>query len=143
MSKVRRFKTNPVEIVIFSVVSLIFINSLYNLFYDHQGFHPAALSPMAANPTSEGRAPASVVQKSFKSVDLSCESNPEQDTTATKVRLAGPLCEIDAALDAAKLLRTTIINTANQFNATVFPDVSTGKFSTDYIPLNTGKNPIH
>ncbi|MGZ3707368.1 MAG: hypothetical protein ACXWPM_00700, partial [Bdellovibrionota bacterium] len=58
VSKVRRFKTNPVEIVIFSVVSLIFINSLYNLFYDHQGFHPAALSPMAANPTSEGRAPA-------------------------------------------------------------------------------------
>ena len=45
-----RFRTNPVELGIFSVVTVIFLGSLYNLFYNHTGFHPAVLSTMAANP---------------------------------------------------------------------------------------------
>ena len=139
---IKRFRINPVEVAIFSIVTLIFLNSVYNLFYDRQGFHPAALAPMAANPTSEGRSPASVGQ-SFMNLEVKCETNSEQETAAAKVRLTGALCGVGAtAADASKLLKTQIVNNANKFSATVFTDTTAGKFSTDYIPLNTGKNPI-
>jgi hypothetical protein len=139
---IRRFRVNPVEVAIFSVVTLIFLNSVYNLFYDRQGFHPAALAPMAAVPVSEGRAPASVNQ-AFANLEVKCGVNTDQDTQAAKVRLTGTLCGASAGTDGSKLLKTQIVNNANRFNATVFTDLSAGKFSTDYIPLNTGKNPIH
>jgi hypothetical protein len=141
---IKRFRANPVELAIFSVITLIFFNSVYNLFFDQQGFHPAALKPMAATPISEGRAPASAAQ-SLVNVDLRCDGNPDKDTTASKVRLTGALCGDgrQPASDATLLVKTHVVNTANQFAATVFTDVNTGKFSTDYIPLNLGRNPIH
>lgn len=141
-TQVRRFRTNPVELVIFSCITLIFFNSVYNLFYDQNGFHAAALQPMAANPASEGRSPASVAP-AFVNVDVRCDLNPDQDTAATKVRLAGGICGGAPGLDAGQLVKTQVTNTANKFAATVFTDVNAAKFSTDYIPLNLGKNPIH
>jgi len=143
---VRRFRINPVELAIFSVVTLIFLNSVYNLFYDRQGFHPTTLTPMVSKPTTEGRSPASV-SKLFPNLEVKCEQPQgavqSQETTAGKVRLTGPLCGAMAAADAAKLIKTQVVNNTNRFSATVFTDVSAGKFSTDYIPLNTGKNVIH
>lgn len=141
-TNIRRFRINPVEGAIFAVVSLIFANSVYNLFYDNRAFNLAALKPMEANPVSEGRAPASVSQ-SFQNVDIRCEGNLDQDTGAAKIRLNGKLCGTDAATDATKLVKAVVVNGANKFNATVFTDTNGGKFSTDYIPLNGGKNPIH
>lgn len=140
--QLRRYKVNPVEVAIFSIVTLIFLNSVYNLFYDRQGFHPAALAPMAATPVSEGRSPASV-NPAFANLEVKCGINSEQDTQAAKVRLTGTLCGAAAGTDGSKLIKTQIVNNANRFSATVFTDLSAGKFSTDYIPLNTGKNPIH
>jgi hypothetical protein len=140
---VKRFRANPVELAIFSVITLIFFNSVYNLFYDQQGFRPAALTPMAATPVSEGRTPASVTQ-AFANMDLRCDDNADRDTTAVKVRLTGSICGDGRApaADATSLVKTMVVNTANKFAATVFTDVSGGKYSTDYIPLNLGKNPI-
>jgi hypothetical protein len=143
---IRRFRTNPVELAIFSVVTLIFVNSLYNLFYDRANFKPTALAPMAANPISESnpRSPAStasVSAQAFLNVDVRCEAPQDQDTNASKVRLTGPLCGA-GAVDGKDLLKAQVVNNANKFNATVFTDLNAGKFSTDYIPLNTGKNPI-
>src|SRR5688572_25390069 len=91
---IRKYKVNPVEIAIFSVVSLIFLNSVYNLFYDNQGYQATALTPMAANPVSEnaGRAPASIPQ-AFLNVEFKCSSLPDQETTAGKVRITGALCD--------------------------------------------------
>lgn len=141
---VKRFRANPVELAIFSVITLIFFNSVYNLFYDHQGFRPAALTPMAATPVSEGRSPASATP-AFANLDIRCDGNTDRDTTAIKVRLTGTLCGDGRApaSDSTSLVKTLVTNTANKFAATVFTDVSGGKFSTDYIPLNLGKNPIH
>ena len=136
----RRFRTNPVEIAIFAVVSMVFCNSLYHLFYDRNSLEFAALAPMTASPISEGRAPASVQQPSFLNLEVKCVSVMEMDTSANKVRLNGPLCGSDATAANGQLIRTEIINTANKFAATVFPDVINGKFSTDYIPLEHGKN---
>ena len=36
-----------------------------------------------------------------------------------------------------------MVNSANKYSATVFTDVSSQKFSTDYIPLVSGRNAIH
>jgi hypothetical protein len=139
-SNVRRFRTNPVELAIFSIISLIFCHSVYSLIYDHQGFQATALSPMAANPISEGRLPASVSQ-AFVNFEINCEAKQEQVTEATKARLMGSLCESKAG--NTQLIRAAVVNSANKFAATVFTDTTAGKFSTDYIPLNAGPNPIH
>ena len=141
-TKIRRFRANPVELAIFSVITLIFFNSIYSLLYDQHGFHPTALAPMAANPVSEGRYPASVSQ-AFVNFEVRCDSNSDRDTQATKVRLTGPLCPGNTENDVSKLVKALVVNNSNKFNATVFTDVGTGKFSTDYIPLSVGTNAIH
>jgi hypothetical protein len=142
-ANVKRFRTNPVEVAIFSVITLVFFNSVYHLFYDQGGFKPAALAPMAANPISEGNSQAPATQP-FVNVDVRCDANADQDTTAAKVRLVGALCDSGRnPASVGQLAKVTVINTANRFTATVFTDVNAGKYSTDYIPLNLGKNPIH
>jgi len=115
----RRFKVNPVELAIFSVVSLIVVNSLYNLL-------------------REGPPSREIASSTVGSVDLNCTQAPgtEQQTSAEKIRMTGALC----GHTGAKLLKTQILNTSNRYSATVFSDEANKKFSTDYIPLNTGKN---
>lgn len=138
----RTFRTNPVEVAIFLAVTGLFVNSVVKLFYDSPDFQATALTQMASNPVSEGRAPAST-QQSFLNLDVRCETAAEQETAASKVRLMGSLCGLDASTDGSKLTKTVVINNANKFSATIFTDVSAGKFSTDYIPLNVGRNPLH
>ena len=153
--KIKQFKINPVELVIFSVVSLMLLNSVYNLFYEHPGFHPTSLSTL--NSSHDTETPKVGVQAApmFLSYDLNCESNSDQTTAAGKVRLGGGFCgqpgggpEIFAtsgrslASETQKLLKINVVNTANKFSATVFTDAGASKFTTDYIPLNQGKNPI-
>lgn len=52
----RRFRINPIELLIFSVVSLVFLNSLYKLFYDWDRFQPQPLAgditPIAVKQTN-------------------------------------------------------------------------------------------
>lgn len=138
----RRFKVNPVEVAIFSVVSLIFLNSVYNLFYDQSGFQPTALAPMAANPISEGRAPASVSQR-VANVEFKCDVATYPDTQAQRIKLVGSLCGVSSGKDASKeIKKTQVTNLATAYEATVFTDETRATFSTDYIELNLGKNPI-
>jgi hypothetical protein len=135
----RRYRINPVEMIILATIGGVFLNSIYHLFYDPSGFHPAALQNMAANPVSEGRSPASV-SGAFQSAEINCTSNPERATSATKIRILGPLCNGTETATSDPLIRTVVSNETNQFSATVFTDSVQGKFSTDYIPLNPGKN---
>jgi hypothetical protein len=140
-SPTRRFKINPVEVGIFSVVALIFVNSVYNLFYEVPTLSGTPLAQVANTDPSDLRAPAS---QSFFNVDIKCEGvSAPQETQASKVRLSGPLCGSDQKADLVRQIKMQIQNVANKYAATVFTDVSTGRFSTDYIPLNAGKNSIH
>lgn len=134
----KHFNTNPVEIVIFLAISAIFAHSVYRLFYITSEFKPLALTPMVANPLTEGRSPASQSQF-LQNLEINCDSNTEQETTASKVRLSGLIC----GKSFEKFKNLQIYNTTNHFNATVFTDTNTKKFSTDYIPLNPGHNQIH
>lgn len=138
-----KYKVNPVEVVILMTLGLVFCNSVYNLFYENQGFHPAALKPMAANPISEGRQLASSAFSSFQNEETDCEANSVEKTTqANKIRLSGPLCGADTVTPASQLIKASVINDTNKFSATVFTDTNAAKFSTDYIPLSSGKNQI-
>ena len=139
-----RFQVNPVEIAIFSLVSLIFCKSVYDLFQDRANFKMAALAPIASQPTAALRNPASVAPD-FLNMDLNCENTVDQETVAGKLRLTGNLCgkgDQVATKTSSPLIKTQISNNANRFAATVFTDMTTGKFSTDYIPLIPGKNTI-
>jgi len=140
----RYFRINPVELIIFSVVTLMCFNSVYHLFYDSQGFHPTALSPMEANPTSEGgnRMPASVT-KAFVNLEVGCEPVVSQTIAAAKVRLNGPICGSVPGNDGNQLLKTQVTYGAGKYSATVFTDPTSNKYSTDYIPLAQGANQIH
>ena len=141
----RRFRINPIEVAIFTVIAAIFVKSAYSLFYQADGFQPVALTPMTANPISEGRAPASANKVQFSEVELNC--NPallqEQEITAAKIRLVGSFCGDKIGAEGKNLSKTSVVNQSNKAIATVFTDVNAGKFSTDYIPLNTGRNLIH
>ncbi len=145
--RTRRYRTNPFEIVIFVIVSIICIRSIYSLFYDPQSFRAAALTPASNSPITDGmsRSPAGFASPSFLNLDIKCEAPSNKETTATKVRLTGNLCGIatsDSKDSSNQMLKAAILNQANKFNATVFTDFNAGKFSTDYIPLNSGENPI-
>lgn len=150
----KRFRTNPVELVIFAAVTGIFFNSVYNLFYERQSFNAAALTrpidrktstlaKATTNPSNgmpTGRSIASVpaaitTPPGIISVDLRCEMSESQETSAHRLRLTGPLC--------GSATQARITNGTNHYVASVFADTQLAKFSTDYMPLVAGKNQIH
>lgn len=141
---IRRFRANPIEVAIFGVISLIFMNSIYDLFYDHDNFHPLALTHMSSNPISEGRAPASLDK--LATVEFQCGTDSDtdlvKDTPANKVRFNGPICGFSPSATGTNGIKVEITNTTNQIVATSFEDAENGKFSTDYVPLNAGDNKI-
>src|SRR5690242_2316761 len=110
-----RFRTNPVEIVIFLFVGVIFINSVYNLLYARRGFNPTALASMTSNPITEGRAPASI-QHSLTTLEVPCNSVLDKETVSNKIRLSGSLCDRDSSLSlGSQLIKAKIVNNQNQF----------------------------
>jgi hypothetical protein len=141
---VRRFRANPIEVAFLSVISLIFMNSVYSLVYHQHGFRAAALTAMASHPTSEGRALASVTS-SLLHLTLDCDKSIPETTEANKVRVSGNICGFNPSLafDGSPQPKVAVKNKTNENAATVFPDTASGKFSTDYISLETGENVIH
>ena len=148
--RVRRFRANPVEVAIFSIVTLVFTHSVYSLFYDTQSFYPGSFMSRsyASAPPSRDIASASASLSALTGaasqleLDFKCEGSVTQETGASKVRISGPLCGMNETSTAGRLVRATIENKKNQFQATVFTDIYHGKFSTDYIPIETGDNQI-
>ncbi|MBI3556131.1 MAG: hypothetical protein HY074_07695 [Deltaproteobacteria bacterium] len=153
-----RFKA--VEMGIFAVVSLIFLNSVYNLFTDGKfigdndrqamGTPKPPVLPNAEN-TSGRRQVASEGISGFAPYETKCQTTGEVfETKAAKVRILGPFCgatgrQVAAAGEAkadAGLIEYKIENVTTHYAATVFSDHASGKFSTDFIPLEAGENRI-
>lgn len=150
----RPTKINPVEFAIFGLVSSVFVHSVYNLFYDQQGFHPGTVVNLDL-PSDPQRNVASDPAAPLQNIEVPCEDAPEVATTAGKIRLKGTACSPTpaaaksgssrnpaSATPPVKFEQISIQNSANRFSATVFTDEGPGKYSTDYIPLEPGKNPI-
>ena len=142
----RRHRVNPVEIVILLIVTGVFFNSAYSLVYVHDGFNPKALRPMASRPISDGRNLASVAHETLVAFEIPCNKLVDENTQANKIRLKGAMCDhgnrSHELINSRHPLKSSIINQANQVEATVFADPLNGKYSTDYIPLNNGSNRI-
>ena len=164
----RKFPINPVEGAIFAAVLSGFAYSVVGLFQEQSTFtalmdegttapkagltqnsQPGLRSPASAGgplsaETEAERTPAALPQPSdaMRAFDFNCELTGEQAIVAGKVRISGPFCKAMGSGAGDAPLKTTLLNEANQFTATVFMDASAGRFSTDYIPLNSGSNPI-
>lgn len=137
----QKYRINPIELVIFGVVSLMLFHSLYNLFYEKHVLESGTLTATSEDHSTTDRALAST--QSFQNFEIKCLPRLENDTQAAKIRLTGPLCGlVNESQHSAKLVKTQVTNQTNRFSATVFTDLSAGKFSTDYIPLDAGKNQI-
>ncbi|MEN9722806.1 MAG: hypothetical protein RJB38_792 [Pseudomonadota bacterium] len=135
-------RLNPIELVIFTVVAAGFGYSAYQFLEQRPQFQAQMLAPMTSSPVSESnRSPASVAPL-FGSVQFGCKSGQMGSVRASKIRISGPICGMEAHAQRPQLTGTTVVNSANQFQATVFTDLGAGRFSTDYIPLNSDKNAI-
>jgi len=145
-NKPPRFKTNPVEIFIFSVATLFFANSVYSLVYDHTPLYPNTLTPMRSHPlASAKRVPASSPSRAkskLVSFSVPCDVESTFETFADKVRLQGGLCAFGENSQRKELEADSIqvSNQSNLQNAVVFMDPQAMRYSTDYIPLERGEN---
>lgn len=120
-SQTRRFRTNPVEIAIFAVVTILFGHSVWRLFHESSNYKPNALTAMSSSPLTEGRSPAAAragdstsgtmnalsqlmggtgasqspsarAQSPLLSLDFHCQEMTATETTAQKIRLTGTSC---------------------------------------------------
>lgn len=138
-----RFKANPIEVLIFAVITAVFCHSVYSLFYESPDFSPnSTLSSFPTGTNTPERHLASTPSTTAAILALNCDSPLKQETPLSQVRLSGFLCGLKEDSNARRLTKTVIFNQANQFQATIFTDLFTSTFSTDYIPLIAGENKI-
>lgn len=137
------------ETGIFTVVSLIFLNSVYNLFTDGKIMGEKERQPMVAlaSRNIDVRQPASTTEAAvsgFVPYETKCPlTNEVFETTGTKVRITGPYCDAASRRVASlQAIDTRIENVSSRYIATVFNDRSSHRFSTDFIPLESGVNKI-
>jgi cytoskeletal protein RodZ len=150
----RRFRVNPVELVVFAAVTLVFANSVYQLFYDWDEIRAkSGTVEEASNASNASRGIASTTPL-FSSIEVKCNEDAAkkktsearlEKTDAAKIRLSGPLCSPTAAAADTKhatLIKTEVMNKTTNAAATVITNTTEGRFSTDFIPLNPGPNQI-
>src|SRR3712207_6623942 len=94
---VTRYRFNPVEIVFFAIVSVIFVNSLYHLVT----FQPQPKAAEVAQAPREA------------TMELSCGQTTPLETGAEKVRFTGAICNVTEggrapAGQAAELVRAVV-----------------------------------
>lgn len=154
-------KFRAVEVGIFSVVSLIFLNSVYNLFTDGRLLGSSERKPLVvqaparSQPGEAGKNPSQDAVAGFVPYETKCQASGEiLETTAAKVRILGPFCGAPIGRQIAgapppgsgssesTLSDYKIENTTSRYTATVFSDHAAGKFSTDFIPLEPGTNKV-
>jgi len=135
---------NPVEILLFLVVLGFAGNSARRLVNETQIFEPRAESPIAQRnaresaPQDSQRSPASTSSSQFATISISCDQGQRLLTQAKKVRLLGQFCGTESGKNA----EVTVTNSKNEVRATVFKEDKSKKFSTDYIDVDPGDNPI-
>lgn len=130
-----KWSLNPIELVIFLCCFGMFTVSAYRLIF----MAPTVIPVATVEPPQVERKVASL-QSPFIQVDIPCTERFETETTASKVRLISKFCKGSKVESPSSIKKLTVIHGTNRFNATVF--VSNDQFSTDFIPLVNGDNPI-
>ncbi|MDR3606720.1 MAG: hypothetical protein P4M08_04980 [Oligoflexia bacterium] len=142
-TETRRFRVNPVEVLILMTMTIVVGNSAYNLLYGTDSFRPADFKSVAASAmTADNRGLASAASSAFANLEVKCQNGTESiKTLASKVRLSGVLCGAEGAT-GGQLVKATVLNNSNRFNASIFTDSNSPQFTTDYIPLAEGTNTL-
>ena len=141
-----RFRS--LEIGIFSVVSLVFLNSVYNLVTNGQilGATPlGAIKPTRNVSSVEGQKPDAF--EHFATYETHCLVKGESFATdASKVRIKGVFCGSpppeSESLEQTHPVDYKVKNKTTGYLATVLSENEVGRFSTDFIPLENGPNNI-
>lgn len=150
IKRLRSFRVNPIEVVIFSTVAAVFAHSVYRLFSESDSLELTALTQpselRSRAPASIGGSTAQTGQQALSLVNIGCQSEFTQTAISPKVRVQGTLCR---ATDPGKpgemtlkLSKVTVKNLTHPFEATVFIDSLTQGFVTDYITLQDGANEL-
>lgn len=139
----QRYSVNPVELIIFATVFLVFANSVYRLFF---GWDEIRVSLKTEATAPAGRRPAGITRPdnlSFENLEYHCSDAAQRfDITAGRARLKGPLCGLQELGAQGSLIQAQVLNTGNQVKAQVFTNLNAGNMQTDFIPLMEGVNPI-
>lgn len=130
-----RFRINPVEILLFSLLNGVCIYSAYDLIYE---------TPKLARGQFYEKAyflNRSIAQTevSHENIDIGCGKNQILlKTRTTGIRLQGKTCE-------QRLTRVKVTHEIqNQSDAaTVFANFTSGEFVTEYMTLKNGINTFH
>lgn len=88
----------------------------------------------------ETRDPAAMQTMFLELAGSDCDTKTKPETAASKIQITGPFC--GAAAEKPALVRAEVMNQANRTVATVFAQKDTRQFSTEFIPLISGENPI-
>lgn len=138
-------KRRTIELGIFALFSLVFLNSLY-------GWIAGNFLPEKAKEPAY-RSIASSPEGITESYSLQCQGKPESlKTRSHKLRILGAYCGLVpisrnddrsvAAVNQKILKELRVTNKTTAYSATIFSDNFNRRFSTDFIPLQSGKNTI-
>lgn len=147
-----RFKINLLEVVIFSGVLLIFLNSAYQLF-QHDSHQESKFVHLMNTLKFGSSEPRELASQSFESISISdegnCNETPFSKTvTADLVRLSGVLCGIENEIkkqnsvdsnnseDKLYVSRFSLKNTTNATESEIF--IEGNKFKTETINISPG-----
>lgn len=133
----RRFRSNPVEILIFGAVCALAGYSLLKTLSAPPVAHHAGFA------NGFERFPAARTLASLReqagSLEIPCELSETSVSNAPTVKLFGAACDVPHGAPT-HLLRTRIVNEANQFTSTVELKTPGLLFESGEIPLQAGKN---
>lgn len=140
----KRYRHNPLEVLIFTAITGFFIHSVYTLFQEKS--HIATSFEVAETETTGGvtRSPAS---SQVSEIELDCVAGVEYQVSSERVKLRGMLCPPESMSltggrepSSETPARIKVVNQANEALGTVFMDSGHKKFTTDYLPLIAGEN---
>jgi hypothetical protein len=142
---VAKYRINPVELGIFTVTVIVFLNSAYSLLEQGGEIPLTALSPAHEIPSIQSRAPASLRSHSgpsLETAELPCKAEQPLTVRAPKVRFTGKACAPSTGVQGELVAATLKRSAPGGREAQVFVDSDTGNFSTDYLSLTPGKTEL-
>lgn len=143
-----------VEMGIFAMVSMVFLNSVYHLLTDRMTVPTVPhASPLSQNTIGRYISAEATAEKEIPYETKCMASGEVYETRSKKLRIVGPFCgskptivrktASEPVLVKSSLTESKIENRTTRYAATIFNDFESNRFSTDFIPLEYGINKIH
>lgn len=141
----RRFRVNPLELLLFLGMIGVTSRSAYLMFSEIPNYDAFLHADRAPASAVDEASPAR--RKLTGHLFLDCTPSVEPKyVEAEQVRVHGDLCgsrvERGSTGPAATPQKVSVLNRTNQQEAIVFIDKGRSEYSTEFLPLDPGKNAI-